>query len=169
MSGLIDLTHKRFGPNGDLYIDGRAEGSKNGMALWWVIHDIARGGCGLQRITDSRLAQLGTCPCRRGIAFKQQSRREKGQGRLWPLTDKGRAAIAEGNKRKRQMSKLPRTADGRVMKAGSKRGFGVGGGRRLLYGANTSKAQRHAEAAKAYRAKKARERAEQTIITGGSI
>jgi hypothetical protein len=160
MSAFIDLTHKRFGPNGDLFIDSRAEGSKNGMALWWVIHDIARGGCGLQRITDSRLAQLGTCPCRRGIHFKQQTiRKAQGiKGRLDPLTEQGREAIAEGNRRKKQASKLPRTADGVLMSTSTLR---EGGRRRKFKG--TLRA-RNTAAVRTFREKQ--RAARRAIITG---
>lgn len=124
-----DLTGKWVGPLGDLYVDHRVQ--EDGHTFWHVIHDMRRGGCGLQRVISSSRARKGRCPCRRGAAFKKQAGIV---GRLFPLSERGRKAIGDANRRDmaagiRGIPTLPRTKNGKLLKKTNRRGAHTGKGR----------------------------------------
>lgn len=159
-----DLSGQWSGPREDLFVDHRIEGeSIRGRAVWWVIHDIQRGGCAGQGPLDSDSLRRGDCPaaCRKAARFKAQTMRKAAgrTGRLFPLTPRGSKAISESDRKRNEsagpggvIGTLPRTSDGHVLKATNRRGGGKGSGRRRM----TSTAKREAAAvrAKAYRDRK---------------
>jgi len=166
-----DLTGMRFGVNGSLFVEheafpdnDRTKHWSDGKARWAVIHDIGRGGCGEFRIALTESVKAGQCICQKSKRFKAQTlRKAQGEkGRLFPLTEKGRAAISESNRRRNVIAPLPRTLDGKVMKRSNKRGKGTGRGRKRKYQGTAT--QRNAAAQRAWRAKHRERRAAQLLL-----
>jgi hypothetical protein len=150
---FIDLTGKRFGPyNADIYVIERVfPNGKTGEARWLVRHSESRGGCGLERIITTSRAKEGRCSCRRGIHFKEQTKRAaRGvKGRQDPLTDKAKANIGASARLRSEITKLPHDKRGRALKRNKARGGGTGQGRSRDY--QGDEAARHLAAARAYR------------------